>query len=212
MQMKALIPYKKKNAKSRLSPALSVREREHFVELMLRDVVGSLRGAGISDIDILTTPSNGVPNDLGTNILFSEYDLNEAINQYLETISEPVLIIMADLPLVSPGHIKEITSTDKDLVIVPGKGGGTNVLYIRNPRKFYVSYYNSSFLNHCRIAEEMKQSTHIFDSFLLSTDIDEPHDLIEIMLHGHGLSKVYVDSKFEMEGNGKSRARLEMLQ
>jgi len=210
--MKALIPYKKKNAKSRLSPALSVREREHFVELMLRDVVGSLRGAGISDIDILTTPSNGVPNDLGTNILFSEYDLNEAINQYLETISEPVLIIMADLPLVSPGHIKEITSTDKDLVIVPGKGGGTNVLYIRNPRKFYVSYYNSSFLNHCRIAEEMKQSTHIFDSFLLSTDIDEPHDLIEIMLHGHGLSKVYVDSKFEMEGNGKSRARLEMLQ
>jgi 2-phospho-L-lactate guanylyltransferase len=212
MQMKALIPYKKQNAKSRLSPALSIREREHFVELMLRDVVGSLREAGVSNIDILTTPSNGVPNDLGANILFSEHDLNEAINQYLETISEPVLIIMADLPLVSPMHIKEIASTDKDLVIVPGKGGGTNVLFIRNPRKFYVSYYDSSFLSHCRIAKDMKQSVHIYDSFLLSTDIDEPHDLIEVMLHGHGLSKVYVDSKFGIERNGKSRARLELLQ
>lgn len=212
MQMKALIPYKKQNAKSRLSPALSLREREHFVELMLRDVVGSLREAGVNSIDILTTPSNGVPADLGANILFSEHDLNEAINQYLETVSEPILIIMADLPMVLPRHIVEIVSVEKNLVIVPGKGGGTNVLFIRNPGMFHVSYYDSSFLNHCRIAEEMKQSVHVYDSFLLSTDIDEPHDLIEVMLHGHGLSKAYVESKFGMEGNGKSRARLELLQ
>jgi 2-phospho-L-lactate guanylyltransferase len=210
--MKALIPYKRQNAKSRLSPTLSLREREQFVELMLRDVVESLREAGVSDIDILTTPSNGVPGDLGTNILFSEHDLNEAINQYLETVNEPVLILMADLPLVAPIHIKEITAIDKDLVIVPGKGGGTNVLFIRNPQIFYVKYYDSSFLNHCRIAEETSQSVHIYDSFLLSTDIDEPHDLIEVMLHGHGLSKAYVDSKFGMERNGKSRAGLGLLQ
>jgi 2-phospho-L-lactate guanylyltransferase len=210
--MKALIPYKRQNAKSRLSPALSLREREQFVELMLRDVVESLREAGVTDIDILTTPSNGVPGDLGTNILFSEHDLNEAINQYLETVNEPVLILMADLPLVAPRHVKEIVAIDKDLVIVPGKGGGTNVLCIRNPQRFYVRYYDSSFLNHCRIAEETGQSVHIYDSFLLSTDIDEPHDLIEVMLHGHGLSKAYVDSKFGMERNGKSRAGLGLLQ
>jgi 2-phospho-L-lactate guanylyltransferase len=212
MHMKVLIPYKRQNAKSRLSPALSLREREHFVELMLRDVVGSLREAGAVNIDILTTPDNGVPNDLGTNILFSEHDLNEAINQYLETVSEPVLILMADLPLASPRHITEITSIDRDLVIVPGKGGGTNVLFIRNPHRFYVKYYDSSFLNHCMIAEEMNQSVHIYDSFLLSTDIDEPQDLIEVMLHGHGLSKAYIDSKFGMERNGKSRAGLGLLQ
>ncbi|TGC07026.1 2-phospho-L-lactate guanylyltransferase [Methanolobus halotolerans] len=210
--MRAMIPYKKQHAKSRLSPALSLEEREHFVELMLRDVVGSLQVAGVSDIDVLTTPKNGVPSDLDVNILFSEHELNNAINGYLDTVSEPVLIIMADMPLVTPGHIKEMKSIEKDLIIVPGKGGGTNVLFIRNPDSFYVKYYDSSFLNHCRIAEEMGQSVHVYDSFLLSTDIDEPHDLVEIMLHGHGLSKSYIDSKFGMKDNGKSRVKLSLCQ
>lgn len=205
--MRAVIPYKKQNAKSRLSPVLSLDEREHFVELMLRDVVKSLQEAGIENIDILTTPSNGVPHDLEVNVLFSEHDLNEAINGYLESIKEPVLIIMADLPMLVPRHLKEICSVDEDVLIVPGKGGGTNVLYIKNPDKFYVKYYESSFLNHCNIAEEMQQSLHVYDSFLLSTDIDEPHDLVEIMLHGHGASREYVTEKFDVK-TGKARVKL----
>ena len=208
--MRAVIPYKRQRAKSRLSPALTLQEREHFVELMLRDVVESLQDASINKIDVLTTPSNGVPDDLDVNIVFSEHDLNEAINTYLDTVSEPTLIIMADLPLVTSCHIREISAIEKDRVIVPGKGGGTNVLFIRNPDKFYVKYYDSSFLNHCRIADEMKQSIHVYDSFLLSTDIDEPPDLVEIMLHGRGLSKVYIDRKFGMEENGKARVRLSL--
>ncbi|MBN2110510.1 MAG: 2-phospho-L-lactate guanylyltransferase [Methanosarcinaceae archaeon] len=210
--MRAVIPYKRQNAKSRLSPSLTLEEREHFVELMLRDVVESLQNAGISNIDILTTPDNGVPGDLDVNILFSEHDLNGAINVYLDSVSEPVLIIMADLPLVTPLHIKEIVAIEEDLVIVPGKGGGTNVLLIRNPDKFYVKYYDSSFLNHCRIADKMEQSVYVYDSFLLSTDIDEPQDLVEIMLHGHGSSKLYIDRKFGMDGNGKARARVSLCQ
>ncbi|WP_406659724.1 2-phospho-L-lactate guanylyltransferase [Methanolobus sp. ZRKC3] len=205
--MKAVIPYKKQNAKSRLSSVLTLDEREHFVELMLRDVVKSLKDAGIDNIDILTTPSNGVPQDLLVNIHFSEHDLNEAINGYLESVQEPVMIIMADLPMLSPRHLKEICSADEDLVIVPGKGGGTNVLFIRNPDKFHVKYYGSSFLNHCQIAEENQQSIHVYDSFLLSTDIDEPHDLVEIMLHGRGLSREYVTEKFDVK-TGKARVKL----
>jgi 2-phospho-L-lactate guanylyltransferase len=205
--MRAVIPYKKQNAKSRLSPVLSLEEREYFVELMLRDVVKSLQEAGIYNIDVLTTPDNGVPQDLDVNVLFSEHDLNEAINGYLEDANEPIMVIMADLPMVIPRHLKEICGVDKDLVIVPGKGGGTNVLFIKNPDKFRVKYYDSSFLNHCNIAEEMQQSIHVYDSFLLSTDIDEPHDLVEIMLHGHGLSKKYVTEKFDVK-TGKARVKL----
>ncbi len=205
--MRAVIPYKKQNAKSRLSPVLSLEEREHFVELMLRDVVKSLQDAGIKKIDILTTPSNGVPHDLDVNIIFSEYDLNEAINEYLETVHEPVIIIMADLPMVTPEHIVDISNVAEDVTIVPGKGGGTNVLFIKNPDKFRVKYYGSSFLNHCNIAKEMQQSIHIYDSFLLSTDIDEPHDLVEVMLHGHGASREYVTEKFDVK-TGKARVKL----
>ncbi|MGD9780498.1 MAG: 2-phospho-L-lactate guanylyltransferase, partial [Methanomethylovorans sp.] len=45
--MRAVIPYKQENAKSRLAPVLTLKEREQFVELMLRDVVCSLREAGV---------------------------------------------------------------------------------------------------------------------------------------------------------------------
>jgi 2-phospho-L-lactate guanylyltransferase CofC len=205
--MKALIPYKKKNAKSRLSPALTQEEREDFVELMLRDVVSSLQEAGIDEIDILTTLDNGVPTDLNVNVVLNEHDLNEAINEYLSHEQKSIFIIMADLPLVRAEHIKEITARPEDVVIVPGKGGGTNIIFIKDPSNFHVKYYGSSFLNHCNIAKERKCSVHIYDSFLLSTDIDEPHDLVEIMLHGHGNSQEYVMERFDMK-TGKARARI----
>jgi 2-phospho-L-lactate guanylyltransferase len=205
--MKALIPYKKKNAKSRLSPALSLEEREEFVELMLRDVAGSLNEAGIKEIDILTTPDNGVPEDLQVNVVLDEHDLNEAINEYLSHETDSILIIMADLPLVRAEHIREIISIPEDVVIVPGKGGGTNIIFVRDPSNFHVKYYGSSFLNHCNIAKDRNCSFHVYDSFLLSTDIDEPHDLVEIMLHGHGKSREYVIERFDME-TGKARAKI----
>lgn len=205
--MKALIPYKKKNAKSRLSPALTLEERESFVELMLRDVVSSLKDSGVEEIDVLTTPDNGVPKDLPVNVVLSEHDLNEAINEYLSHEKEPIFIIMADLPLVKAEHVKDISSRKEDVVIVPGKGGGTNVIFIKDPSNYHVKYYGSSFLNHCNIARDGKCSFHIYDSFLLSTDIDEPHDLVELMLHGHGVSKEYVLERFDME-TGKTRAKI----
>jgi 2-phospho-L-lactate guanylyltransferase len=205
--MKALIPYKKKNAKSRLSPALTLEEREEFVELMLREVISSLKEAGVREIDVLTTPDNGVPDDLNVNVVLSEHDLNEAINDYLEQESKPVFIIMADLPLVKAKHIEDITSRTEDVVIVPGKGGGTNVIYIKDPSNYHVKYYGSSFLNHCNIAKDRNCTVHIYDSFMLSTDIDEPHDLVEVMLHGHGNSQKYVTERFDMK-TGKARARI----
>jgi 2-phospho-L-lactate guanylyltransferase len=209
--MRAVIPYKKENAKSRLSPVLNRIEREQFVELMLRDVVCSLREAGVKDIDLLTTSEYSSLSDLGVNFVLDPADLNEAINKYLEKMDQPVLIIMADLPLTKPEHVKNIIFSEEDVVIVPGKGGGTNVLFIKEPAVFHVRYYGMSFRNHCTIAKDMCKSLKIYDSFLLSTDIDEPHDIVEILLHGHGLSLEYAKEKFELE-SGKARAKLTSLQ
>jgi 2-phospho-L-lactate/phosphoenolpyruvate guanylyltransferase len=205
--MRVLIPYKKKNAKSRLSPVLSLVEREQLVELMLRDVVNALYEANITSIDVLTTSEYGSLADMDVNYVLDSADLNKAINKYLEKAQESILIIMADVPLVTPKHIEDIVSLNEDIVIVPGKGGGTNLLFIKNPIKFSVCYYGMSFLNHCLIAAEKCQSFKVYDSFLLSTDIDEPQDIAEILLHGHGLSFEYVQKKFELEG-GRARVKL----
>ncbi|WP_321418359.1 2-phospho-L-lactate guanylyltransferase [uncultured Methanomethylovorans sp.] len=209
--MRAVIPYKKENAKSRLSPILSRIEREQFVELMLRDVVSSLREAGVNDIDILATSEYRSLTDLNVNIIIDPNDLNESINKYLEKMDQPVLIIMADLPLARSEQVKNIINSNEDVVIVPGKGGGTNVLSIKNPSRFHVQYYGMSFCNHCAIAKDMQQSLRIYDSFLLSTDIDEPHDIVEILLHGHGFSLEYAQGKFELE-SGRARVKLTSTQ
>lgn len=197
--MKAVIPYKKSRAKSRLSPVLSQEEREEFVELMLNKVIDSVRKAGIETIDILSPSKQGFENINVFRVVLDERDLNAALNSYLEQSEEPVLIVMADLPLLSPEHLKEITSSKKDICIVPGKGGGTNVLFIRNPSKYRVKYYGSSFLTHYSIAIDSGQSVEVFDSFLASIDIDEPEDLVELLIHGQGAAKDYICQKFRLE-------------
>ncbi|TFH05524.1 MAG: 2-phospho-L-lactate guanylyltransferase [Methanosarcina sp.] len=197
--MRAVIPYKKPGAKSRLSPVLSLEEREEFVELMLNQVIDSLKEAGIEKIDVLSPSGYGLEGMTKVRVLLDEKDLNEALNRYLEEAEEPVLIVMADLPLLSPDHIKGITSTKKDICIVPGKGGGTNALFIRNPSRYRVKYYGSSFLTHCSIATDSEQNFEIYDSFLAGTDIDEPEDLVELLIHGKGTARDYINRKFKLE-------------
>ena len=54
--MRAVIPFKKSNAKSRLSAILSEKEREELALAMLSDVTDALLGSGCFDtIDILST-------------------------------------------------------------------------------------------------------------------------------------------------------------
>ena len=205
--MRVVIPYKKENAKSRLSSVLTLGEREEFVEFMLKDVISALSEAGVDKIDILTTSIYGVADDIETNVIVSEFGLNEVLNEYLSKISEPVMIIMADLPLVTTQHINDIINSDADVTIVPGKGGGTNILYIREPAKFHVKYYGSSFRTHCDIANNMSQSVYVYDSFLASIDIDEPQDIVELLLHGDGMAKDYIKQKFGIEVS-KGRVKL----
>jgi 2-phospho-L-lactate guanylyltransferase len=192
--MRAVIPFKKSNAKSRLQALLSEKEREDLAMAMLADVVGTLAGSDCFDvIDILSTSFIYVED---TNIVLTELGLNEALNEYLSKMSshnlnEPVLIIMADIPLVSKKNIKDIVSSQADIVIAPGRMGGTNAVFIRNPLSFHVDYYGASFLKHLEIAKNLY--VEVFDSFNLSTDIDEVSDLAEVLIHGKGHSKVYLE-------------------
>ncbi len=191
--MRAVIPFRKNNAKSRLSSLLSEKERGELAMAMLNDVAGTLVNSGCFDvIDILSTSMIEV---VGVNIVLTEMGLNEALNEYLgkmssHKINEPVLIIMADIPLVSTKNISDIVSSNADIVIAPGRMGGTNAVFIRDPASFHVDYYGTSFLKHLQIASGLH--TEVFDSFNISTDIDEVSDLIEVLLHGKGHSQEYL--------------------
>lgn len=204
--MRAVVPFKKTSAKSRLSSMLSAKEREEFAQAMLNDVAGTLITSGCFNVvDILST---SIINVEGANIVLTEKGLNEALNEYLQkmsshSINEPVLIIMADIPLVSVNSIKEILTSTTDVVIVPGRMGGTNALFIRDPSSFRVDYYGSSFLKHCDLAIEKGLRFEVFDSFYLSTDIDEITDLSEVLIHGKGHASDYLKKLgFNITDNG----------
>jgi 2-phospho-L-lactate guanylyltransferase len=187
--MRAVIPFKKNNAKSRLEALLSEKEREEFAMAMLSDVAGTLFSSRcFSVVDILST---SIIDIKGANIILIEKGLNESLNEYLQKMTahlmkEPVLIIMADIPLVSIKNIIDLTASVSDIVIVPGRLGGTNAIFIRDPGSFHVDYYGASFLKHCKIASENNLVLEIFDSFNLSTDIDEIGDLPEVLIYGKG--------------------------
>ncbi len=193
--MRAVIPFKKNNAKSRLKNLLSEKEREGLAMAMLADVTEALLSSGcFSVVDILST---AIVEVNGANLVLTENGLNEALNEYLQkmsahSVNEPVLIIMADIPLVSIENVRDIVGTSSDLVIVPGRMGGTNALFIREPSKFHVDYYGASFLKHVAIASRNGLNVLVFDSFNISTDIDEIADLAEILLHGKGHALRYL--------------------
>jgi 2-phospho-L-lactate guanylyltransferase len=200
--MRAVIPFKKENAKTRLSEILSENQRQELALEMLLDVISALEASGkFNEIEILNSSISSIMNTdfpANVNVLISEKGLNEALNEYLDKLAShnmgEVLIIMADMPLVTKKQIQELTRLTADLVIAPGSGGGTNALLIRKPDKFHVDYYGTSFLDHLRIAEEAGLSVDIFDSFLMSTDIDEPRDLVELLIHGKGRAAQYLRS------------------
>jgi 2-phospho-L-lactate guanylyltransferase len=200
--MKAVVPFKTVNAKSRLSALLTVDERARLARLMLDDITGVLRQAGLNVVLLTTTPFR-----YDAEIVVSEKDLNAALNDFLRSETGPVLIVMADVPLITPGNVRDMMDSPADVVISPGRGGGTNIQYIKDPQKYHVDYYGASFLDHVRIAEYNGLTVEVFDSFNASSDIDEAPDLVELYIHGKGKAADYLRS-FTALDVSKGRVRV----
>ncbi len=204
MSVPALIPFNPTNPKTRLSCVLELPEREKFAQMMLCDVVVAVRDAGCEPFLLGTEPFffNGL------QVITHPGGLNESINEYLEKTPGPLLIIMADVALASGPAIRRMVETEADMAIVPGTGGGTNAIYLSSADRFRVSYYGMSFEKHLRIAEECGLSCEIVDSFLIHTDIDEREDLVELLIHGKGMSSRYLHELGFVLSADKGRVRV----
>lgn len=204
-----IIPFKWKGAKSRLSNIMTLEEREEFALKMLYDVLTTLeelhkdeysnlqRRFRDINISILTT-TNDLPDFIYKRfeIIINTKKLNEALNEIISIKSSknnPLLILMSDLPLINVTVVQEIIDRKEDIVITPGRKGGTNILFIKNPSKFKVDYYGISFKNHEKIAIDNGLSYHLYDSLLAGTDIDEKEDLLDLLVFGDGESKKYLE-------------------
>jgi len=195
MGVPAIIPFKPGNPKTRLSCVLTPEEREVFARAMLHDVADAVFGAGCLPRVVSTAPVASPP----CPVEIIPLGLNETLNSLLSGMDGPVLIIMADLPLATASAVRRVVETSAGMAIVPGRGGGTNAIYLARGDSFRVNYYGASFLKHLGIARERGISCEVVDSFRLHTDVDEKEDLVELLIHGQGRSRQFlVDSGFEL--------------
>ncbi|HJJ29312.1 MAG TPA: 2-phospho-L-lactate guanylyltransferase [Methanocorpusculum sp.] len=192
MRVQALIPFRPVDSKKRLSPVFSQREREDFARAMIADVISSVKEAGCIPVVLSTSAYSCADADVEVRVV--EQGLNEALNEALPQCSGPVVIIMSDLPLVRASDLARLLGTKKDLAIVPGLGGGTNIIFVKEPARFHVLYYGYSFAQHLRIAKESGLSVEVIDSMRMSVDADEPEDLVELLIHGTGAARAWLDA------------------
>lgn len=195
MRIPVVIPYKPINPKTRLSCILTEQERQNFAYMMLRDVVNAVRNAGCSPL-ILATADVKL-DDVPVQIL--EEGLNETINGFCEGNDEPLAIVMADLALADRSSILSLLTSGGDMAIAPGRGGGTNAIYVRSAKTFQARYYGMSFEKHVNYGTDTGLMVKIIDSFRLYCDIDEQDDLIEVFIHNKGYSRNWlVEQGFEI--------------
>ncbi len=192
-----IIPFKLNGAKSRLGAVLSPDERRLFALAMLQDVVKAVSSAGPTTI--LAKPGFDKSDEYGSfSVLTCDLDLNDAINatishQQSEGWPEDILIVMADLALLTSEDVRSILQMEGDVVFSPGRGGGTNMILIRNP-VFRAQYRGLSFLKHIEFVRTMGFKAGIYASYYACCDIDEPSDLAEILIHGKGKSRSFLES------------------
>lgn len=201
--MRVVVPYAAAEPKTRLAGVLDAAERASFARAMLADVLATVRAAG-REPDVVTTE----PVDVDAAVTVDERSLTEAVNAVLETSADQVAVVMADLALATGPALDELFTTDGDVVLVPGRGGGTNAFVARHPG-FRVDYHGASYLDHLRAARTVGASVAVVDSHRLSTDVDERADLVEVLLHGEGEAADWLRSAgFELATDDENRVRV----
>ncbi len=208
MALRIIVPFKLQGAKSRLSPVLSQEEREKLALAMLCDVLDAVSWAG--DVTVLTRPGFAQAGLSGSfAVLESSLGLNDAINSIVDDSDRhgwtcDILIVMADLALLTRKDVEGVLQTNGDVVLSPGRGGGTNMILVRNGM-FRTRYWGLSFPKHICQVEDLGLDLGVYASYRSGCDIDEPEDLAEIMIHSAGRARsLLAEIGFSLSEDGRA--------
>lgn len=207
--MTVLVPFAPDRPKTRLAAVLDPAERAEFATAMLEDVLDALEAAGQEPTVLATAPPD---IDRAVSIEVDDRDLSAAVNARLDQLApsgrgDQVGVVVADLALATPASLRRVFESQGDVVVAPGRGGGTNALVVRDSG-FRVDYHGASYLDHREAARAVGAEWTTVDSFRLAADVDAPEDLVEVLIHGEGRAGAWLEAAgFELEiGDGRVRA------
>jgi 2-phospho-L-lactate guanylyltransferase len=198
----AIVPVKPfRRAKSRLSPVMSKPIRAATARALLSHTLDVLEASGLQlatcvisrDMTALVIAQRRGAIALAE----SESGLNAALNQArgwaVSRGAQAILILPADLPLLTPNDITallDLPREPKSVIVAPdARGEGTNALLLRPPDALHFAFGRQSFHEHCAQAETSQLALHIYRSPTVALDLDTPADLKQLALDARGLSE-----------------------
>jgi 2-phospho-L-lactate guanylyltransferase len=209
--MRVLVPFEATRPKTRLEPILDAEERADFARAMLRDVLHAIHRAGHDPEVVATAPMSvpGVDATADVPVVVDDRPLSSAVNALLGG-DAPSGVVVADLALATATAVDRLLAAGSgaEVVIAPGRGGGTNGLVVDHP-DFRVDFHGVSYRDHVTAARSAGAGVRVVDSMRLATDIDEPADLVEVLLHGEGDAAAWLRAAgFELdEREGRAGVR-----
>jgi 2-phospho-L-lactate/phosphoenolpyruvate guanylyltransferase len=188
----AIVPVKRLDvSKRRLSKFLSPQERKVLTIAMLEDVLRALKSSTVSEIVIVSNDQNvrliaerfGVyflsPNHYGLNAA-----VEEAFDWCLRNQADSVLVVPADIPLLSFTDVNDIvelgTCNKPAVVLSPSNNGGTNALFQKPPNLLSAQFGYKSFARHFRQARSKGITIKFHYSTSIALDVDCEEDLQEL--------------------------------
>jgi 2-phospho-L-lactate/phosphoenolpyruvate guanylyltransferase len=200
MQLWLIVPVKPlTQGKSRLSPLLTAAERYELSRKLLAQTltaatsVDLLAGVMVISRDeealdmaqtagVMVVKEDSAPMENGNE---PEDPLNRALRQARNVAvaqgADAILVLPADLPLLSAEEIRNVAQLAIDLpsglVIAASGDGGTNALLLKPPQAVDFAYGRGSFQLHIHRAEDAGVPVHTVESAILALDLDSPEDL-----------------------------------
>ena len=189
MMLHALVPVKTLDqAKSRLAPLLAPAERQTLALAMLGDVLTVLRAT--PEVDAVTVVSadthvRELSLRMGASVRSEEAaGLNWALTQAAASDAiagaARLLVLFADLPLLTVPELSLFIEhgDEADVVLGAAGDGGTNALLAWLPLPIPLRFGTASLTRHRAESIARGLRTRIVRSPGLSSDIDQPDDLL----------------------------------
>lgn len=190
MSLWAIVPVKPlRRGKSRLSAILSEKERNQLNHHLFTHTIEVLKEVdAISDILVVSRDSQVLTYSREKGVRTVTENGTPELNNALLRASlfsmafstEGVLIVPADLPLLTPQdvvHFLDERSQPPMIVITPDRRRqGTNMLLIDPPDLLNYSFGENSFKQHCSLAESRGAKVIVHESKNIALDLDVPED------------------------------------
>jgi len=190
----AVVPVKTLlKSKTRLSNFFSMQERPLFTLAMLEDVLTALKTSKVKSCIIVSSDSTveELVKSFGmTFINENQKGLNQALNQATKWCilnnAERVLVLPADVPLITSADVDNIVkmAQNNTMVISPSQNGGTNALLQTPPGIVSPSFGPDSFRKHIKKALAKHARAKIYVSSNIMLDIDSERDLEQLLKGG----------------------------